>query len=145
MSPNMEPRQENGNRSTPKRPGSERAFGLVFAAVFALIGLWPLLKGGSVRFWALAIAALFLGLALLLPRLLAPANRAWHRLGLILHRIVTPVVMSLIFFATVTPMAVFMRLLGKDPLRLRREPEADSYWIPREPPGPEPESMKNQF
>ena len=80
-----------------------------------------------------------------LPRALAPANRAWHRLGLLLHRVMTPVVMSVIFFATVTPMAVFMRLFGKDPLRLKREPEASSYWIPREPPGPEPDSMKNQF
>ncbi|MDP6707764.1 MAG: SxtJ family membrane protein [Alphaproteobacteria bacterium] len=127
------------------RPGSERAFGLVFAAVFALIGLWPLLGNGSIRLWALAIAALILGLALLLPRALAPANRAWHRLGLLMHRVMTPLVMSVIFFVTVTPMAVLMRLLGKDPLRLRREPEAQSYWIPREPPGPEPDSMKNQF
>lgn len=145
MSPDMESRREQGNRPTPMRPGSERAFGLVFAAVFALIGLWPLLGNGSIRLWALAIAALILGLALLLPRALAPANRAWHRLGLLMHRVMTPLVMSVIFFVTVTPMAVLMRLLGKDPLRLRREPEAQSYWIPREPPGPEPDSMKNQF
>ena len=80
-----------------------------------------------------------------MPKILSPLNRLWFRFGLLLHHIVNPVVMALLFFTTVTPMALIMRLLGKDPLRRKFDPEADSYWIPRQPAGPAPETMKNQF
>ena len=127
------------------RLGSERAFGIVFAAVFALIGLWPLLADGGVRLWALALAFLFLAAAFLAPRALAPLNRLWFRFGNLLHRIVNPLVMGLLFFTTVTPIALLMRLAGKDPLRLRFDRAAKSYWIERTPPGPAPESLRHQF
>ena len=114
-------------------------------AVLALYALAPLLHDNPVRWWALAAAAVFCGLALLLSRALAPLNRLWSRFGLLLSKIVSPIVLALLYFLTVVPVGLLMRLSGKDPLRLRFDPKAESYWIPRTPPGPAPDSMKNQF
>lgn len=125
--------------------GSERAFGIVFCVVLAIIGLWPLLGGDMPRWWWLAIAAVFLVLALIRPAVLKPLNEVWHRFGMLLHRIVSPLVLGLLFFLTVTPTGLVMRLTGKDPLRLKLQPEAESYWINREPPGPDPQTMTKQF
>lgn len=125
--------------------GSDRSFGLVFAALFALVALAPLLHRHEPRLWALGPAAAFAVAALAAPRLLRPLNLLWFRFGLLLHHVVTPVVMGLLFFVAVTPVGVAMRLTGKDPLRLRRAGSAASYWIPRQPPGPDPASMKHQF
>lgn len=124
---------------------SNRSFGLVFAAVFAIIGLWPLLGDGGVRIWSLAISLAFLAVALLRPVLLAPLNRLWTRFGLLLHHVVNPIIMGLLFYLVVTPTGLVMRALGKDLLRLRFDRQAKSYWIERQPPGPAPESMKDQF
>lgn len=124
---------------------SERAFGLVFAAVFSVVAGWPLLRGGDPRVWALGIAAVFLLFAWLLPGLLAPLNRAWFRLGLVMHRVVSPVVLGGLFFLTVTPVAFLMRLFGKRPLSLRFDSRAESYWIRRDVSGSPPDSMKRQF
>lgn len=126
-------------------PGSERGFGLVFAAVFALVAVWPLIGGGAVRLWAAGAAGAFFALAFLAPCLLRPLNIVWFKFGLVLHKIVNPIVMGGIFFVTITPIALLMRAIGKDPLHRRPDPHADSYWIVRAPPGPDPESMKNQF
>jgi hypothetical protein len=125
--------------------GSERSFGLVFAGFFALVGLWPLFGGETPRLWALGLGGVFLLLAFLAPKTLAPFNRLWFRFGLLLHKIVNPLVMALMFFVVIMPIGLLMRLVGKDPLRLRFDREAKSYWIPRDPPGPPPESLKNQF
>lgn len=125
--------------------GSDRSFGLVFTVVFAVIGAFPLIHGLPPRVWALGIAAGFLLVSLVRPRSLRPLNLLWFKFGLLLHGIVNPVIMGLLFFVTVTPMALALRLLGKDPLKRRLEPAATSYWIIRQPPGPAPESMKNQF
>ena len=124
---------------------SNRSFGLLFAVVFAVVGLWPLIHGDAPRLWPLGLALAFLVVASLRPALLSPLNRLWTRFGLLLHRVVNPIIMALLFFSTVTPTGLVMRLLGKDPLRLRFQPEAKSYWIARQPPGPPPEGMKNQF
>jgi hypothetical protein len=113
--------------------------------VFALVGLWPLLSGGPVRAWALLIAAAFLLAGFAAPGILAPLNRLWFRFGMALGRIVSPVVMGVIFFGTVMPTGLLMRLFRKDLLRLRFDPAAESYWIPRDPPGPSAESLKQQF
>lgn len=124
---------------------SDRGFGIVFTVVFAVVSVAPAVFGdGGVRLWAATVAAAFLVTALARPALLAPLNRLWLRFGLLLHRIVNPVIMGLIFFVLLTPVAVVMRLAGRDALRLRPH-RADSYWILREPPGPEPDGMKNQF
>ena len=127
------------------KTSSDRSFGLVFAAVFAIIGLWPLLHEASLRWWGLAVAAGFLAVALIRPNLLRHLNRIWTQFGLLLHKIVTPVVMSLLFFVTVTPIGLIMRLFGKRPLQLGFEPQIESYWIVLDPPGPAPESMKMPF
>lgn len=125
--------------------GSEKGFGIVFAVVFLIVALWPLPFGGTVRLWALAVAAALVGIAYLVPRLLRPFNLVWFRFGLLLHKIVNPVVMGLIFFGAVLPTGLLMRLFGKDPLRLGFDKDAASYWIDRDPPGPDPSSMRNQF
>lgn len=115
------------------------------AAFFTIVGLWPLVGGAGPRVWALGIAGVFALLARVWPDALAPLNRIWFRFGLLLHRIVSPVVLAVLFFLTVTPMALLLRILGKDLLRLRWDREAASYWIERDPPGPEPETMIHQF
>ena len=136
---------EDFGRSDGVKVGSERAFGLVFAAVFALIGLFPLWNGAPVRLWALVVAAGFAAAAALIPRSLRPLNLLWFRFGMLLHKVVSPIVMGLLFYATVTPTALLMRLFGKDPLRLRFDRSAKSYWIARVPPGPAPDTMRYQF
>ena len=136
---------EDLGRGHEAKQGSPRGFGIVFAVVFAVIGLWPLMGGESARTWALVLAGVLLALALMRPALLAPLNRLWLGLGAVLHRIVNPLVMGLMFFAIIMPTALVLRLMGKDLLRRRFHPGAESYWIPREPPGPEPQSMRNQF
>jgi Saxitoxin biosynthesis operon protein SxtJ len=125
--------------------GSNRSFGLVFAAVFAAIALLPAIHGAPIRMWALAVAAAFAAAALLVPRLLYPLNRAWFALGLLLHHIVNPVIMAVLFYGAILPMALLLRLLGKDLLRLKRDEAATSYWITRDPPGPAAGSMSKQF
>ncbi|MBI5164809.1 MAG: hypothetical protein HY985_13015 [Magnetospirillum sp.] len=136
---------EDIRRETDVQVGTDRSFGIVFAVVFAIIGLWPLVKGEPTRLWAVGAAVAFLLAALAVPRALRPLNLLWFKFGMLLHHVVTPLVMGLLFFATVTPTGILMRLSGKDPMRLKRDPAAASYWIVREPPGPAPESMKNQF
>lgn len=124
---------------------SNRSFGGVFTVVFAAIGLLPLIRGGEVRVWALLVAALFFAAALLRPALLAPLNQLWFKLGMLLHRVVSPLVMGMLFYVVVTPVGLLMRLFGKRPLALELDPSASSYWIVRQPPGPAPDTMKNQF
>jgi len=136
---------EDFSREDDVRAGSERAFGIVFAVVFTIIGLWPLLDGEPFRIWALAIAGIFLTAGLLLPVVLKPLNRAWFLFGLALHKIVNPLIMGLLFFLTVTPIALMMRVVGKDPLQRKFDPDAETYWIKRDPPGPAPDSMRQQF
>jgi predicted membrane metal-binding protein len=125
--------------------GSDRSFGFVFAAVFVVIASLPLVRGGPVRWWALALAAAFALAALTAPSLLRPLNHIWFKFGLVLHQIVNPIIMGAIFFLAVTPMALVMRALGKDPLRLTHDAESATYWIPRERPAPAPRSMAKQF
>ncbi len=127
---------------TEVQMGSERSFGIVFAVVFALVAGWPLAYGAEPRYWAAGIATAFLVLALAWPSPLAPLNRLWFRFGMILGRIVAPVVMALVYFLVVTPTGLIMRLRGHDLLRQRRDPSAKSYWIERDQPVG---SMKNQF
>lgn len=124
---------------------SDRNFGLVFAGLFSLIALWPAIRHGeAIRWWALGVGAIFAGLALFREEALAPLNRLWFRLGLALHAIMSPAIMGLLFFGAVLPVALVLRALGKDILRLRPS-EGSTYWILREPPGPARNSMKQQF
>ncbi len=124
---------------------SDRAFGLVFAAVFTIAGLWPLAAGGPVRIWALGLAAAFLAAVALRPKILAPLNRLWTRLGTFLHRISNFLVLALLFYLVITPTGLVVRLFGGDILKLRFDRGARSNWIERRPPGPSPETIENQF
>jgi hypothetical protein len=117
----------------------------VFATVFLLVAAWPLLSGGAWRQWALVVAGLFAAVAWTVPALLAPLNRLWMGLGVLLHRLVSPVILVFIFFVVITPLGLLMRALGKNPLRLRLDRQVTSYWIARKPPGPKPETFIDQF
>ncbi len=136
---------ENFDRSGEAKTSSDRSFGVVFASVFAVVAPWPLVSDGGPRWWALLLAAAFLTVALAAPRLLGPANRWWSKFGMLLHHVTSPLVLGILFYLVVTPTGLIMRGFGKDPLRLRPKPEAESYWIDRRPPGPPPASMPHQF
>lgn len=136
---------ENFSRDETVSSGSDRSFGLVMAGAFAILTLLNVWHDG--RAWPVmaAVAGLFLVAALLIPAALNPLNRAWLKFGLLLHKVVNPIVMGLVFYGAVLPTGLIMRAMGKDLLRLKLQPEADSYWIVRKPPGPAPETMKDQF
>ena len=136
---------EDLNREHAVKSASERSLGFVFAGFFLIVAMLPLFTGRALRAWSLAAAAAFLGVALLRPALLAPLNRVWQKLGRLLHKVVSPVVLGVMFYLVVAPTGLLMRLLGKDPLRLRLDRASESYWIERTPPGPAPDGMRNQF
>ena len=124
---------------------SDRSFGLVFAAVFLIIAAFPLFYGEGIRWGSVGVAGIFALLALLRPTLLSLLNRLWMKFGLLLGKIVSPIALGILFYLVITPIGIVIRLSGKDPLRLKFMPEADTYWILREPPGPEPGSLSKQF
>lgn len=134
--------------------GTDRGFGLTVGGILLAIALVRVGLGwwssGVVAFgwfeWALGgIGAVLLVFGLAAPAALAPLNKAWTKLGLLLFKVVNPIVLGLIFLITIVPIGLILRLTGKDPLRLKFDPDAESYWIPRNPPGPAPESMPQQF
>lgn len=129
----------------PPGQGSERSFGVVFALVFGIVALWPLQSGGDIRFWALLVAVAFALAAAMKPTLLRRPSLLWGKFGRLLHRIVSPIVLFFLFAAVITPIALILRAGGKDPLDLKLRPEQPSYWVTREPPGPPPDSLRNQF
>jgi hypothetical protein len=135
---------ESFSREEAATPGSDRAFGLVMAAACAVLGVLNGWHQGRLWPWMLGGAALFLLGAGFRPSALRPLNMLWMRLGFLLHKIVNPIVMGLLFYGTIFPTGLMMGLRGRDLLRLKRDPGADSYWIARAP-GPAPESMRDQF
>ena len=110
---------------------SDRAFGLTLAVACLLLGTIRLILGHNYAAWWLGAGLLLLGLALFWTAPLKPLNRLWLRLGLVLYRVVNPIVMLLLFVTTIIPIGALLRLSGKDPLRLRRDPATPSYWLPR--------------
>lgn len=122
--------------------GSERNFGFVFAAVSAIIALAPLFRGHPPRVSFLILALAFAAVAIVAPGLLRWPNRLWFRFGMLLGAIVAPIVMTLVYVLTFLPMGLGLRLMGKDLLSLRTDPQASSYWINRSDP---PKSMKLQY
>jgi hypothetical protein len=125
--------------------GSDRSFGIVMAAAFAVVTALNGWHAGRLWPWTGGLSALLLVAALARPQVLNPLNRVWLRFGLLLHRVVNPVVMALVFYGAVWPTGLVMRWMGRDLLRLKLEPDAASYWIVRQPPGPSPETMRDQF
>ncbi len=129
-------------------PGSsDRSFGLTFAAVFTILAFLPVLFGSAGRpvAWLLVLAVLFLALALTMGRILRPLNRLWFKFGGLLNGIVSPLIITLLYAVAFVPIGTLMRLSGKDPLSVKSRRGAASHWIPREPPGPDGESLKEQF
>ena len=120
---------------------SNRSFGIVFFLVFLLIALYPLIFGGEIRIWSISISLIFLILGLLNSNVLTPLNKIWFKFGIALGKTISPIVMGVIFFLVVTPIAITMRLLRKDVLNLKYNKEK-SYWIEKN--GPK-SKVKNQF
>ena len=121
--------------------GSNRSFGIVFFVVFLLIAIYPLVNQGDLRVWSLILSLIFLALGLINSKILNPLNKIWFKFGIILGKIISPIVMGVIFFFVVTPIAFIMRLIKKDLLNLKFNSDK-SYWI--EKTGPK-SKMKNQF
>ena len=117
---------------------SNRSFGWTFTTVFALVALlaYP---------WLIAVAALTAAVTLTRAHWLTPLNRAWMKLGALLHHVVSPLALGLIYFAVFTPVGVVMRLAGRDALSRRFEPARPTYWVRREPPGPKDDSFRDMF
>jgi len=136
---------EDLSREDEVEGSSDRAFGFVFAAVFLIVAVLPLLKSGGPRWWAFGVSAAFALVSVVKPDLLAGANRLWMKFGLLLAKVVSPIALGVLFYLVFTPIGLLMRLTGKDPLRLKFDAAAPSYWIARDPPGPPPTSMTNQF
>jgi len=137
---------ESFDRKHASAEASERSFGLVFAGVGAIVAAYQMWRGdGHAAAWWLAGAAVFGALALFWTAPLAPLNRLWGRLGQLLHGIVNPLLMGLIFALAVLPMGLVLRALGKDLLRLRRDASASTYWIDRDPDAARAHAMKDQF
>jgi hypothetical protein len=121
--------------------GSNRSFGIVFFIVFLLISIYPLTNNESIRIWSLIISLIFFILGIINSNLLSPLNKLWFKLGIFLGKIFSPIIMGIIFFLVVTPIGLFMRLIGKDVLNLKYS-DYKSYWIEKN--GPK-SKMKNQF
>lgn len=136
---------ENLDRQHEVKGSSDRFFGLTFFVFFLFIALWPLLWGRPLRSAALGISLVFLAISFIRPILLAPFNKLWLKFGALLHSITSPIILGVMFYLVITPVGLLMRLTGKDFLRLKFDPDTASYWIRREPPGPEKNSLHRQF
>ena len=124
-----------------KNKSTNRSFGIVFFIVFFIVSLWPLLNNDQIRYWALFVSILFLLLGIINSKVLTPLNKIWFKFGILLGKIVSPVVLAIIFFLVVTPTGLIMRMLGKDLLKLKKN-KNKTYWIKKEN---NLSNMKNQF
>ena len=119
---------------------SNRSFGLVFFAIFLIISIWPLLDDKDIRIWSLIVSLIFLILGILNSNLLKPFNKIWFKFGIFLGKIVSPIIMGLVYFLVVTPTGFIMRFLGKDLLKLKKN-KNNTYWLAKNYKS----SMKDQF
>jgi Saxitoxin biosynthesis operon protein SxtJ len=133
------------SREEPVKISSERRFGLIFCGFFALLGVLSLYHAGTRWHYWLPLAVLSGAVALIAPSTLAPLNRFWAKFGLLLHMVISPIVLGLLFYGCITPIGLLVRLTGRDLMRQKFDPVIKSYWIVRQPPGPAAETFKNQF
>ena len=126
------------------KKSSNKSFGIVFFIVFIIIGFWPLPDFNNYRLWPIIIAFIFLSLGLANSKLLTPLNILWFKFGILLSKIVSPIVMGFVFFIVVTPLALLAKIVGKDFLELDRKinKKKKSYWIEKEK---YKHSMRDQF
>lgn len=124
---------------------SNRSFGMVFVAVFGLVAAYSWWRGGAAYPWAFGLSGLILLVTLAKPAWLEPASRAWVKLSGLLSRIVSAIVLGVLFYGIYTPVAWVMRLAGRDAMKRRLEPAARTYWVERDPPGPHADGLPNQF
>ena len=122
--------------------GSNRSFGITFFIVFFLIGIWPLINNNEIRIWFILISLIFLVLGSINSKYLAPVNKLWYKLGILLSTFFSPIIMGLVFFVIVTPTGLIIRILGKDVLKRKFIKNKTSYWIYRDK---SKSSLKNQF
>ena len=126
-------------------PPSNRSFGWVFTTFFTLVGAYSLWRAGTTYPWMFGLAAVTAVVTLLSPGWLAPLNRIWMKFGELLHHVVSPVVLGVIFYGVFTPVAMVMRMAGRDIMKRRFDQGAKTYWVKREPPGPAADSFRDQF
>jgi len=115
-------------------------FGILFFVFFLIIGLYPLISNEPIRIWSIIVSLVFLTVTIIKPNLFTFLNKLWIKFGILLGKIISPIVMGLVFFFVVTPIGIFVKILKKDVMGLKRE--ASSYWITRED---KVQSMKKQF
>jgi len=128
--------------SQQQLPPTEKSFGIVFSILFLLIALYPLTNNDPIRTWSLAISVLFITLAYIAPKTLAIPNKLWYKFGLLLGSIVAPIVMALVYFTTVVPIGLIMRIIGKDILNQKLDKNSKTYWQTKSPPT---STMQDQF
>ena len=136
---------ENFSRTDEVATSSNRSFGLVMAGACTAFGLYPLVVDGRPHWWLLAPAGMFLLLGLVRPDILGPLNFLWTRLGLFLGKLVNPIVLGLMYYLVISPIALVMKMIGRDPMKRKFAPELETYWQDKDPAGPSPDSMRNQF
>jgi Saxitoxin biosynthesis operon protein SxtJ len=139
---------EDYRRAEAVKGSSDRGFGLTVGGILVLIAAvrtWLHDGHGAIELVLGAVGLCLIVLAVVWAQSLAGLNRAWTRLGLLLSKVVNPAVLALIYLVTIVPTGLIMRACGYDPLRLKRDPSASTYWVKREPPGPAPETMIQQF
>ena len=124
-----------------KNETTNKSFGIVFFIFFLIISIYPLINHVEIRKWSLVLSVIFLALGLINSKILNPLNNMWFKFGILLGKIISPLVMGVIFFFIVTPISIIMKILGKDILSLKKN-NKKSYWIEKSPIKSE---MKNQF
>ncbi|HLK20306.1 MAG TPA: SxtJ family membrane protein [Bryobacteraceae bacterium] len=136
---------EDLHRTHQTKGFSDRSFAVTFCVFFLLLALLPLRRHQPVQWRWMIASGVFLAVGLVAPGLLHPVSRAWAKLALLLHKIVNPITTAVLYFLIFVPAGYLFRMLGKDPLRLKLEPRAESYWIPRSSAEAASGSMRNQF
>lgn len=130
------------NNKNEIKISTEKNFGIVFSIFFLIISFYPLIYQKNINYWTLVISFIFLTLGIFFPKILKKPNYLWFKFGIFLGSIISPIIMGLVFFFTVTPTGIMMRLMGKDILKQKIDKKTNSYWINSEQ---KDQSMKNQF
>ena len=121
---------------------TNKNFGFVFAVVFFLIFIEPIIRGDELRYWSLIVSIVFLILGVTNSKLLTPLNKIWFHFGILLGKFISPIVMGIVFFLVITPISIFLKLFNKDILNIKKKQNTKSYWIKK---SEQRTTMRNQF